>query len=291
MIALLMVRMQIDQAAGLKEDMMLKLLLNTLISGYLFMVLEPTDYLERPIHLDRTIESFSPSDCHLNFRFGPQQLRRLFVLMDVPHQVTFYNRSTMSGEEVFLRGLYELCTGATQHVISGVFGREGSSQSRAFCYFIEHMYNRFHHLVHDNLLWWRRNGFFTSSAEAIAAKIGVHAVRLPGPDGQHKMVSHFIDCNCMPTSVVGGGPAQEGAHAARWNDTIQRAFYNGWKSVHRLKHQTVNNAYGFTVDMCGPTSLRRNDLVLLLLHPRQHLLLDALFMGNHHGTSVCTCWR
>ena len=54
-----------------------------------------------------------------------------------------------------------------------------------------------------------------------------------------------------------------GANSARWEDTIQRAFYNGWKSIHGLKHQTVDNAYGITVDLYGPTSLRRNDLCLL----------------------------
>jgi hypothetical protein len=43
----------------------------------------------------------------------------------------------MSGEEVFLRGLYELVSGETKHNISrNVFGRDWSAQSRAFKYFI-----------------------------------------------------------------------------------------------------------------------------------------------------------
>jgi hypothetical protein len=62
---------------------------------------------------------------------------------------------------------------------------------------------------------------------------------------------------------VGGGPAEGGANAARWDANIQRAFYNGWKSKNGLKHQTFDDAYGFTMDCYGPTSLRRNDLVLL----------------------------
>ena len=49
---------------------------------------------------------------------------------------------------------------------------------------------------------------------------------------------YFIDCKCSPTSVVGGGPAEDGANAARWDVEVNRAFYNGWKSVHGLKHQT-----------------------------------------------------
>ena len=49
---------------------------------------------------------------------------------------------------------------------------------------------------------------------------------------------YFIDCKCSPTSVVGGGPAEDGVNAARWDVEVNRAFYNGWKSVHGLKHQT-----------------------------------------------------
>lgn len=44
---------------------------------------------------------------------------------------------------------------------------------------------------------------------------------------------------------------------------IQRSFYNGWKSIHGLKHQTVDIAHGITIDIYGPMSLRRNDLTLL----------------------------
>ena len=73
----------------------------------------------------------------------------------------------------------------------------------------------------------------------------------------------FIDCNCLETCSVGRGPRNEGPDSDRWEDVIQRAFYNGWKSVHGLKHQIVDIAHGFTIDMYGPTSLRRNNLVLL----------------------------
>ena len=53
-----------------------------------------------------------------------------------------------------------------------------------------------------------------------------------------KLAGYLIDCKCSPTSVVGGGPAEDGVNAARWDVDVNRAFYNGWKSVHGLKHQT-----------------------------------------------------
>jgi hypothetical protein len=72
----------------------------------------------------------------------------------------------------------------------------------------------------------------------------------------------FIDCNCLESDRPGGGPSEGGANSARWDADVQRAFYNGWKSIHGLKHQTVENSHVFTKDIYGPTSLRRNDLFL-----------------------------
>ena len=99
-------------------------------------------------------------------------------------------------------------------------------------------------------------GFFSKSASAIGEKLRLGNLGM-------NLISHFIDCNCLPTERVGGGPAEQGANAARWDPHIQRAFYNGWKSISGLKHQTVDDAFGFTLDCYGPTSLRRNDLILL----------------------------
>jgi len=76
------------------------------------------------------------------------------------------------------------------------------------------------------------------------------------------MAVYLIDCNCFETDQLGGGPSEAGANSSRWDSEVQRAFYNGWKSIHGLKHQTVDNSLGFTIDIFGPTSLRRNDLRL-----------------------------
>ena len=54
------------------------------------------------------------------------------------------------------------------------------------------------HLVMDN-----RNGVFESSAEAKGQKMGIE-------DEYKNMIAHFIDCNCLETCRVGGGPAEDG---------------------------------------------------------------------------------
>ena len=91
----------------------------------------------------------------------------------------------------------------------------------------------------DSLPWWHRNGYTKASADAIWAKMQSSGFQPAAEELLSlKLPGYFIDCKCSPTSVVGGGPAEDGANAARWDVDVNRAFYNGWKSVHGLKHQT-----------------------------------------------------
>ena len=202
------------------------------------------------------IASFHESDFRIFFVFGKSEAKLLMDLLRFPNfEVSFPNRGKMHGEEIFLRGLDELVSGENKFKIArNVFWRCYTYQSRAFSWFVDHIYNNFHHLLHDNLDWWWRNNFFQASNEAINSKLRVDYV---------SDVAFFIDCNCLRTTMPGGGPGEDGANAARWCPFVQQAFYNGWKSIHGLKHQTVDIAHGFTVDMLGPYSLRRNDLALL----------------------------
>eukprot|EP00732_Lithocolla_globosa_P001779 Lithocolla_globosa_v1_NODE_970_length_3007_cov_25.984417.p2 type:complete len:161 gc:universal NODE_970_length_3007_cov_25.984417:745-1227(+) len=69
----------------------------------------------------------------------------------------------------------------------------------------------------------------------------------------------FVDDKCWETCRPGGGPAEPGEDAERWDPTIQRAFYTGWLKVHGLKWQTLVFPNGMTGDMFGPASIRHND--------------------------------
>jgi hypothetical protein len=101
------------------------------------------------------IEPLSPSllvTARYFLNFKKTDLSRVFQLLHFPDICKFENRSE--------RGLYELVNGETKHNISrNVFGRDWSAQSRAFKYFINHIYGNYKHLVMDNLHWWYRNGF------------------------------------------------------------------------------------------------------------------------------------
>ena len=98
----------------------------------------------------------------------------------------------MTGEEIFLRGLYELVSGEDEHNISvNVFGRDQTAQSRAFKYFINHLYDNFYDLLYDNLKWWKENGFIEASNIAINAKLRSLGF------ASHTSVAYFVDCTSV----------------------------------------------------------------------------------------------
>ena len=88
------------------------------------------------------------------------------------------NRSKFAGENLFLRGLFELCGGEVHHKIAREFGRDETAQSRAFNYFVDYIYDNYSHLVKNNLDWWFRNGFWERSAAAIEARMAERFVNL-----------------------------------------------------------------------------------------------------------------
>ena len=66
--------------------------------------------MEKSQNYYRTIDSFS-RECKQTFRFEQIHLKLLCELLKFPSTIIFCNGMKMSGEEVFLRGLYELRNG------------------------------------------------------------------------------------------------------------------------------------------------------------------------------------
>ena len=132
-------------------------------------------------------------------------MERLFKCLRIPHTIRFDNRTKMSGVEVFLRSIYELVSGEDQyHICENVFGREQSQQSRAVDWFIKHLNDMFYDILSDNLKWFKEEGFMEASRLAITKKL--KELQLEFPEDQPQLVAGFIDCNCLETSRVGGGP-------------------------------------------------------------------------------------
>ena len=154
------------------------------------------------------ISHFSENDCWNFFCTRKEDFYRMTRGLRFDREFILDNGWKLSGEEIFLRRLYELVSGDDQHNISSnVFGREQTAQSRCFKTFIDHLYGTFYDLLYDNLQWWKDGGFIAESYLAIAAKL----IAL-GLDFETDC-AYFIDCNCLEAARVGGGPREGGTHA------------------------------------------------------------------------------
>jgi hypothetical protein len=70
------------------------------------------------------IDSLTSFECEANYRFIKEHLHLLFKQLKFPDICKLSNGSVMHGENVFLRGLYELVGGELKHKIAHKFGRE-----------------------------------------------------------------------------------------------------------------------------------------------------------------------
>ena len=117
---------------GTKLAEKLRYVVKAILSRYHCLNFErATDRALRPIPRRlRTIVSFNISDVKIFIRFQREHLVLLLRLLRFPDVATLTNRCRMTGEEVLLRGLYELTTGMSKHnIATNVFGGDGPLQS------------------------------------------------------------------------------------------------------------------------------------------------------------------
>jgi hypothetical protein len=81
----------------------------------------------------------------------------------------------------------------------------------------------------------------------------------------------FIDNTSISTCRPGRRPRVDGH---RNNLLLQRAFYNGWKSIHGLKVQTIDLPNGCNFHVSRPYSLRHNDIWTFHQSNIDHLLTE-----------------
>jgi hypothetical protein len=151
--------------------------------------------IPRYIDEKRGLGSFDEIDCWTFFKCKKADIGRFFHVLKFPDRCVFDNRISMSGEEVFCRGMYEVVLGEDQHNIAkNVFGRDQSAQSRAFMYFIDHIYETHLFLLLDNVEWWFENGYVEESRLAIQRKM--ESLGFIFYD-EGSMVGILIDCNFL----------------------------------------------------------------------------------------------
>ena len=149
------------------------------------------------------------------FRIDKVSLTRLYIQLLFESENRLPYGHVMSGEDIFLRGLYELSTGSLQQMITRDFGGYQPHQSMAFTFFVDHIFDNFSDLVTNNLEWWFLRGWMQKSRDAITRKMATkYDCYFDVPP---QRVCSFIDCNALECSRVLHGPAMPGEDSLRWD--------------------------------------------------------------------------
>jgi hypothetical protein len=197
-------------------------------------------------------------DCFLYLKFTKPQSYHLLNVLDIPERIRLPNRSVVGRELVLLCSLHRFGQGSGHFLkASLLFGVEESKLVRTFHYFISYMIQHFAHLLTDNLEYWLPS--FRHFADCIRTKFVAHT-------GLHQvanLVMLFIDGNDTRSSRPGGGPMESGVNAPRYNQNLQRAFFNMYRHFHGIKQLTITAPNGMTIWYFGVMSRRRNDNFLV----------------------------
>ena len=70
--------------------------------------MDPYAPIDRPVRTNISLQNMTYMFSKEFLRFRKEVISDLYLLLQFPDKVRLENRSTMSGEEVFMRGLYEL---------------------------------------------------------------------------------------------------------------------------------------------------------------------------------------
>ena len=146
--------------------------------------------------LNRTINSFSPTEIPDSFRFRSRhQLRQLLELLKIPQRIRLPHRHSCTGEELLLIGLYRLSSTKDLVDLENTFGRDYTWISRVFDMFVLWMEREHKWRLFDNLDFWVNR--IPRYAESIRLKVNeVSGVELFAP-GNFSIFS-FMDCTNQP---------------------------------------------------------------------------------------------
>jgi nuclease HARBI1 len=221
--------------------------------------------LPRVIKKDIRIDDFHDSQVRQYFRFNSNaQLRRVYVGFRFPEVFKTAYGHRYSGEKVFLVGLYRMRYPNTlnDHTWGSLFRLRYQEVSMCFQLFTDFMIYHWGYLLFDHLEYWRPHfAFFAEKVRLKANSYGCNFSSSTEPGGFN--VFGFLDNTTVETCRPGGGPAEPGVNAPRHDSLIQRSFYNGWKSQHGIKFQSISLPNGMDCHIFGAVSLRHNDLYTL----------------------------
>jgi len=206
------------------------------------------------INLRRSIDSFQEEDIPQNFRFRNKlQLKSLLNSFQLPEAFISMCGHRFNTEELLLVTLFRFHTSVigTDDTFKMIFGWPEGKVYMGVKLFVSYFVHNWGYLIQDNIEYWVPSLPYFS--ECIRNKLLDYGCAFP-----HSYVVGgfnvfgFIDNVVYPTCRPGSGPSRDGVRAPRYNPLIQRSFYNGWKSQHGIKYQTIGLPNGLMFHTWGP---------------------------------------
>jgi len=250
----------------------------------IYMVLTRVGHVTVPRQLAVSIDFIChvPDYCADLYRFRRRhELQHLYDLLKLPLRFTLKDGSHVYSETAFLYTIMRLTKDTNvQDLMEKGFGGEKTKWGRVLTTTTDWLLEEHGHRL--GTIKPEEVARFPSYARAVEDYVNAKGAGIVA--GANR-IALFIDCNCVATTRPGGGPTAEGPGAARNDPLLQRAFYNGWKSMNGLKAQTVMAPDGLTIHMWGLCSLRRNDSHVLAVSGVNDLLTSA--QSNVHPAPYC----
>ena len=187
-----------------------------------------------------TFDQVDPATSYIYYTVLKEDLPRLhhaLGLDDLGGSVRLENGMEFGTEEALLILLYKFTFPTRNIQLVQMFGRDHTFIGRVFNWMNKYIREKHGHLVTDNLEYWKDS--LETFSEAIRVKVLEKSGGQVHYDPGDYLVFAFIDDTVTRISRPGGGPAEEGINAERYNNLIQQAFFNGYKACHGIKHQTV----------------------------------------------------
>jgi hypothetical protein len=192
---------------------------------------------------------------------------------------------------VLLLSLHKLGHPIKFHCLGYFYNKDWTVVNRAFNWFMKYLRTQWGHLITNSWAFWRPHleEFTEKIRLKIEAKSDGNIVYPPGG----MSLFGFLDDTSQSTCRVGGGPAERGEDAIRFNSLLQMAFYSGYKKNHGVKFQSVELPNGMAIDFYGPLSIRHSDTELVTysnLEEKLRVLSDgSAKLYSVYGDGIFQC--
>jgi hypothetical protein len=191
--------------------------------------------------------------------------------------------------------------GESWDAIADRFGGDATAFSRAFEWFVDHLFFSFYHAIcGDSLRRW------LPMVDTFRQTIGAKFQKTPSPfettyyglfDDDYIIDMNiddfttfaFIDATNVRSCRVGAGPMKDGHSSQRRNEAnlIQQAFFSGYLRSHGLKFLTVSFPNGLFGSVFG-CSMAQNDLGAFNMSGMDEYLCEILQPINENSTVLPT---